>query len=478
MPRAAIIGSGPNGLSAAVTLARAGVEVTVYEALDTIGGACSTAEITLPGFRHDLGASIFPMGVASPFFNSLPLEQFGLRWVQPDAAMAHPLDDGTAVILEHDPAATAANLDPADSAAYARLMQPFIRQWPELFSEAFGPLLHVPKHPLLLARFGTDGALPVSVLARSRFRGARARALLAGNASHAVLPLSHPFTSAIALVFGAAAHTTGWPAAAGGAQSISIALAAYLESLGGKIVTGHRVGSLAELNGNFDLVLCDVAPRQLVELAGDLLPAAHIHQLKRFRPGPGAFKIDWALSESIPWKARECLRAATVHVGGTLEEITAAESAPWKGRASQQPFVLVTQPSLFDPTRAPEGRHVAWGYCHVPNGFDEDMQDAIESQIERFAPGFRDCILARRISTPAQLEAWNPNLIGGDVSGGAITPSQLLFRPTIWQYRTPLKGLYLCSASTPPGGGVHGMCGYYAAKTALQHISPSLTPGH
>ncbi len=478
MPSAAIIGSGPNGLSAAVALAQAGLDVTVYEARDTIGGACSTGEITLPGFHHDLGASIFPMGIASPFFRSLPLDQFGLRWIQPNAAMAHPLDDGTAVMLEHDLAVTAANLDREDSASYKWLIEPFVRQWPQLFGETFSPLLHLPKHPLLMARFGSYGALPASVLACTHFHGVRARALLAGNAAHAILPLSRPFTSAVALVFSSAAHTTGWPAAAGGAQSISNALAGYLQSLGGAVRTGHRVESLWEFDGAADQIFCDVAPRQLIELAGDRLPPAHIHQLKRFRPGPGAFKIDWALSEPIPWTARECLRAATVHVGGTFEEIAESERAAWQGKAHSKPFVLVTQPSLFDPSRAPAGRHTAWGYCHVPNGFDGDMQDAIESQIERFAPGFRDCILARKVSTPAQFEAWNANLIGGDVSGGAMTLSQLLFRPTIWQYRTPVKGLYLCSASTPPGGGVHGMCGYYAAKTALKDLRRSLTTHH
>lgn len=473
MPSAAIIGSGPNGLSAAITLAQAGVEVTVYEARDSIGGACSTGEITLPGFHHDLGASIFPMGVASPFFQSLPLEQFGLRWIQPDAALAHPLDDGSAVILEHDLAATAANLGREDASAYAQLIQPLARQWPELFGEAFGPLLRLPRHPLLMARFGASGALPVSVLTRTHFRDIRARALFAGNAAHSVLPLSDPFTSAIALVFAVAAHTTGWPAAFGGAQSITNALAACLQSLGGRILTGHRIDTTREFDGKADLVLCDVSPRQLIRLAGDRLPPAHIHQLNRFRPGPGSFKVDWALSEPIPWKAPECLRAATVHVGGTFAEIAEAELAPSQGRAHRRPFVLVTQPSLFDPTRAPAGRHTAWGYCHVPNGFDGDMHEAIESQIARFAPGFRDCILARRTTSPAQLEAWNANLIGGDVSGGAMTISQLLFRPTIWQYRTPVKGLYLCSASTPPGGGVHGMCGYYAAQTALRTLKIS-----
>jgi phytoene dehydrogenase-like protein len=468
MTKAAIVGSGPNGLSAAITLARAGVEVTVFEGRDTIGGAASTAEITLPGFHHDLGSSIYPMGLSSPFFQSLPLAEYGLRWIEPDAPLAHPTADGSAILLEHSLDATAANLG-SDGAAYARLMRPLVAHWSDLCSEILGPVIHLPSHPILMARFGIFAALPATVLAKSVFRGERARALFSGNAAHSVLPLESPFSAAVGLVLGAAAHAKGWPIAAGGAQSVSNALAGYLTSLSGKIQISHPIQSLAELE-DYDAILCDVSPRQLNQLAGDALPASYRRGLENYRYGPGAFKIDWALSEPIPWKAPECGRAATVHLGGTLAEIAASERAPWQNRLEVQPFVLVAQPSLFDPTRAPRGQHTAWGYCHVPNGYPGDATDIIESQLERFAPGFRDCILARKVWSTATFEAWNPNLIGGDLSGGAMNLSQLVFRPTASQYRTPKKGLYLCSASTPPGGGVHGMCGLHAAKAALDDL--------
>jgi phytoene dehydrogenase-like protein len=465
MPKAAIIGSGPNGLSAAITLARAGVKVFVYEGRDTVGGAASTGEVTLPGFHHDLGSSVYPMGVSSPFFRSLPLAEFGLRWVEPDAPLAHPLDDGTAVMLEHDLEATAAGLG-ADSRAYSRLMRPLVEHWADLSEAVLSPLLQIPMHPILLARFGMFAAMPATILAKTVFRGERARALFAGNAAHSVLPLDSPFSAAVGLVLGAAGHTHGWPVAGGGAQGISDALAGYLKSLGGTIYTGHTVSSMSELEG-YDAILCDLSPRQLNRIAAGKLPAAYAKRLDGFRYGPAAFKIDWALSEPIPWRARECLRAGTVHVGGSLEEFAASERAPWEGRVEAKPFVLVAQPSLFDPSRAPQGRHTAWGYCHVPNGYAGSAEDAIEAQIERFAPGFRDCILAKKVWTPAVLESWNPNLIGGDLSGGAMTLGQLIARPTLSQYRTPVKGLYLCSSSTPPGGGVHGMCGFHAANAAL-----------
>jgi phytoene dehydrogenase-like protein len=472
MPKAAIIGSGPNGLSAAITLARAGVEVAVFEGRETIGGAASTGEVTLPGFRHDLGSSVYPMGVASPFFQSLPLADFGLKWIEPPAPLAHPLDDGTAVMLEHDLAATAAGLGldgNVDGKRYERLMRPLVEHWADLCGEILGPVIHLPSHPILMARFGVLAGLPATVLAKAIFRGPRARALFSGNAAHSVIPLESPFSAAVGLVLGAAGHAAGWPIAAGGAQSISNALAGYLRSLGGQIYPGRPVSSLNELRG-YDAILCDVSPRQLVQLAGCALPARFTHSLENYRYGPGAFKIDWALSEPIPWKARECLRAATVHVCGSAEEVATSERGPWEGRVEDQPFALVAQPSLFDPTRAPAGKHTAWGYCHVPNGYAGSAQEAIESQVERFAPGFRDCILARKIWTTTEFESWNPNLIGGDLSGGAMKIDQLVFRPTASQYRTPKKGLYLCSASTPPGGGVHGMCGHHAALAALKDM--------
>jgi len=465
---AAIIGSGPNGLSAAITFARAGAEVTVFEGRDTFGGAASTGEVTLHGFHHDLGSSIFPMGISSPFFQSLPLADFGLQWIEPDAPLAHPLDDGSAVMLEHDLAKTAANLGP-DGTAYSRLMRPLVEQWPALCREILGPVIHIPSHPILMARFGILATLPADLLAKAFFRGSRARALFAGNAAHSVLPLESPFSAAVGLVLGAAGHASGWPIAAGGAQSISNALAGYLKSLGGRIETGRPVASLKEL-ADYDVTLCDVSPRQLLRLAGDELPDNYRRSLENFRYGPGAFKIDWALCEPIPWRAKDCLRAATVHLGGSLEEIAASERAPWEGRVDENPFVLVTQPSLFDSTRAPAGRHTAWAYCHVPNGFTGSAQELIEDQVERFAPGFRDCVLARKVWSTAAFERWNPNLVGGDLSGGAMSISQLIFRPTVSQYRTPKKGLYLCSASTPPGGAVHGMCGHLAAKAALDDL--------
>jgi len=466
--KAAIVGSGPNGLSAAITLARAGVEVTVFEGRETLGGAASTGEVTLSGFHHDLGASIFPMGVSSPFFQSLPLQEFGLSWIEPSAPLVHPFDDGTAVILEHDLAATAAGLG-EDGPAYIRLMRPLVDRWPDFCREILGPVLHLPANPMLMACFGVLATLPADILAKTLFRTPRARALFAGNSAHSVLPLESPFSSAVGLVLGAAAHAAGWPIAKGGAQSISNALAAYFKSLGGRIETNHPIASLDQLNG-YETILCDVSPRQLAKLGQTQLPAGYRRSLESYRYGPGAFKIDWALCEPIPWRAKDCQRAATVHLAGTLEEVAASERAPWEGRVDDKPFVLVAQPSLFDPSRAPAGKHTAWGYCHVPNGYKGSAQEAIEAQVERFAPGFRDCVLARKVWSTAAFESWNPNLIGGDLSGGAMSISQLIFRPTARQYRTPAKGLYLCSASTPPGGGVHGMCGHHAALAALRDL--------
>lgn len=364
MSRAAIIGSGPNGLSAAITMARAGVQTCVYEGRETIGGAASTAEVTLPGFRHDLGSSIYPMGVASPFFQSLPLQQFGLQWIEPPAPLAHPLDDGTAVILEHDLAATAAALG-ADSAAYARVMRPLVDGWSNLSHEILGPILHWPQHPFLLARFGAFAAPPATMLAKALFGGPRARALFAGMAAHSVLPLESVFSSAVGLVLAAAAHTTGWPIAAGGAQSLSDALAAYLRSLGGRIETGRSVQDLSEL-GACDAMLCDVSPRRLLRLGVRHFDPGYNLGLRSFQYGPGAFKVDWALSQSIPWKASDCLRAATVHLGGTLEEIAASERAPWHGRVTEKPFVLVTQPSLFDPPPRPRRKTYRLGLLPRP----------------------------------------------------------------------------------------------------------------
>ncbi|HZY62185.1 MAG TPA: NAD(P)/FAD-dependent oxidoreductase [Edaphobacter sp.] len=471
MRRAAIIGAGPNGLSAAITLAQAGVAVTVYEAADTVGGAARTAELTLPGFHHDVGSSVYPLGVASPFFRMLPLAQYGLRWREPDAAMAHPLPDGSAVMLEHSVAPTAAGLG-NDEAAWQRLMQPLAAHWDELCQELLQPLAHLPRHPLLLARFGLPALMPALTLGKMLFRGERARALFAGCAAHSAMPLSSTGSAAIGLMLAAAAQATGWPIVEGGAQTLSDALAAHLRALGGEIHTGVRIAALRE-TGEVDAVLCDVSPRELLRLAGEQLPQWYARTLKRFRQGTGIFKIDWALSRPIPWRAHECARATTVHVCGTMEEIAVAESAPWQGKAAERPFVLVTQPSLWDTARAPAGQHTAWAYCHVPNGWEGSATASIEAQMERFAPRFRECILARHTMGPHALEQWDTNLVGGDISGGAMTLGQMLMRPTLSAYSTGTKGIYLCSASTPPGGGVHGMCGHLAARRALRDFRKS-----
>jgi phytoene dehydrogenase-like protein len=473
MATATIIGAGPNGLSAAITLQQAGVKTTLLEASATIGGAARTAETTLPGFHHDLGSSVYPMGAGSPFFNTLPLNRWGHSWIEPPAPLAHPLDDGTAVMLEHDLKATCASLGSSgDAASYHSLLKPLVEEWPSLCREILGPIVHLPRSPLLLARFGIHAMLPAATLARSAFRGERARALFAGMAAHSVLPLTSPFSAAVGLVLAAAGHTTGWPIAEGGAQQLSNALGKHFESLGGTIRVNHPVASLEEAEAA-DAVLCDISPRQLQILAGDRMPTAFQRQLANYKYGPGTYKIDWALSEPIPWTASDCGRAATVHVGGPLDEIVASESAPWSTGsepASGRPFVLLVQPSLFDRSRAPAGKHTAWGYCHVPSGSSGSFYEAIESQVERFAHGFRECILARTVTTPAQFEAWNANLIGGDLSGGAMTPKQLIFRPTLSIYSTAMPKVFLCSASTPPGGGVHGMCGHLAAKRALRSL--------
>jgi phytoene dehydrogenase-like protein len=471
-----IIGSGPNGLAAAITLAQAGVAVTVYERNLRIGGACSTAEVTLPGFRHDLGSSAYPMGIASPFFRALPLERHGLRWIEPDVPFAHPLDDGTAVLQEHSLDRMGEQLDPHDARAWQRLFAPTVRNWGKVVEDGLQPLLHVPRHPVAMAAFGLPALLPAQMLAKLLFRSERARALFAGAAAHSVLPLSHLASSAPGIVLAAAGHAVGWPIAAGGAQSITDALASYLRSLGGTVITGTQVDTLAQLPPA-DATLFDTGVDALIRIAGNALSPGYVRQLRRFRPGPGIFKLDYALSQPIPWRAPECLRSATVHLGGTLDEIARSEHDAFYGRHNDKPFVLLVQPSLFDSSRAPlaasgQAQHTAWAYCHVPAGSDLDRTAVIEAQIARFAPGFQDCVLARRASNATELARWDPNLLGGDISGGAMTLTQLLARPTLRMYRTSNPRLFLCSASTPPGGGVHGMCGHLAANAALQHLQP------
>ncbi len=470
-----IVGSGPNGLAAAVTLAQCGVAVTVFERNADIGGACSTAELTLPGFKNDVGSSCFPMGVASPFFQSLPLEEFGLRWIEPPAPLAHPLDDGTAVMLEHDVDATAAQFAERDARAWRTMMGPSVRDWKELVDAVTAPWMGLPQRLDTMVGFGSVALFPARGLARAAFQDGRARALFAGVAAHAVIPLTHLASSATGLVLTTAAHTTGWPIAAGGAQSITQALAGLLRSFGGRIVTEFEVGSLKELErlNAAEITLFDTSPEMMAAIAGEALTESFRARLQRFRRGPGIFKVDYALRRPIPWAAADCARAATVHLGGSLEEIIASEADAFAGRQSGRPFVILVQPSLFDPDRAPAAedgspQHTAWAYCHVPGGSDEDRTAVIDAQIERFAPGFGECVLARRSWDATALERMNPNLAGGDVSGGAMTLGQLVARPTLKGYRTSNRAIYLCSSSTSPGGGVHGMCGYNAALAALE----------
>jgi phytoene dehydrogenase-like protein len=467
MNGASIIGSGPNGLSAAIMVAQAGIKVDVYEAEAQPGGAARTLPLTLPGYLHDFGSAVHPLAVGSPFFRTLPLEQHGLRWIYSPSAVAHPLDDGSVVLLERDIVETGRGLG-EDRERWRSLFQPFAENWSSFAEEILGPIWHLPRHPLMLARFGMNALQPARFFARNQFNNPRTRALFAGLAAHSVLDLDAPLSAGVGMMFAIAAHGVGWPVPEGGAQRISDALAGHLASLGGSVYTSRRIASLAELPDA--LTLCDVAPRALQRIAGERLTPAYRRALMNFEPGPGAFKIDYALSQPIPWRAFDCNRAATVHLGGTLEEIAQSEKAAAQGRIVERPFVLLTQPSLFDPTRAPEGRHTAWAYCHVPNGSAVDMTEKIESQIERFAPGFRDCVLARRISAPADLETADANLIGGDVGGGAMSLRQMLLRPTLRPYATTDPKIYLCSASTPPGGGVHGMCGYHAANAALRSM--------
>lgn len=463
--QANVIGAGPNGLSAAVVLAQAGLQVQVFEAEDQPGGAARTMELTLPGFRHDFGSSVYPMGAGSPFFRTLSLAELGLEWINGDAAAAHPLIDGTAVMLEQNLADQARELG-IDGKAWHALMAPAAEHWQDFAEELLQPPLHLPRSPLLMARFGLHAIQPANMLVR-RFRTERARALFAGLVGHGMIRFDQPLSSAVGLVLAATAPAVRWPVAKGGAQAITDALTRKLNQSGGVVHTSRRIRSLDDLDTEHAITLCDVTPRQLIAIAGSRLAPAYRQKLERFRMGPGAFKIDYALSQPVPWKAAECGRAMTVHVGGTYDEIREAEHTVLRGCQAEKPFVLVTQPSLFDALRAPAGKHTAWAYCHVPNGATEDRTAAIEDQIERFAPGFRDCVLARRVLMPAQLEAMDANLIGGDVNAGAFDVKQMLLRPGIRSYRTGTPRLYLCSASTPPGGGVHGMCGYHAAHAAL-----------
>ncbi len=467
---AVVVGAGPNGLAAGIATAQAGCSVLVVEAQDTVGGGARTAPLTLPGFLHDVCSAVHPLAVGSPFLSNLPLAEHGLEWVQPPAPLAHPLDDGTAVMLERLVETTADDLGP-DRASYRGLFGPLVRDWTRLADDILGPL-RVPRHPLVTARFGLAGLRPALSLARARFRGERARALFAGLAAHSMLPLDRSPTAAIGLVLGASGHAVGWPMPRGGAQRISDALAAHLTSLGGRIETGTPVERLEDLPSSA-VTLLDLTPKQVIEVAGPRLPGSFRRKLEAYRYGPAAFKIDWALSGPAPWSAPECARAGTLHLGGTMAEIAHAEREVWAGRHPDRPFVLLSQPSLFDPSRAPEGRHTAWGYCHVPSGSRIDMTGRIEAQVERFAPGFRELILKRSVLPPGALERYNPNYVGGDINGGVQDLGQLFSRPArmFSPYSIPSTDLFICSSSTPPGGGVHGMCGYFAARAALRRLA-------
>jgi phytoene dehydrogenase-like protein len=468
---AIVIGAGPNGLAAAIELARAGKSVLVLEAAETVGGGTRTAELTLPGFRHDVCSAVHPLAASSSFFRSLPLAAYGLEWIEPPVPLAHPLDDGTAVVLDRSVEATAAALGP-DAGAYRRLVGPLVARWSGITEDLLGPPPIPPHHPFALAWFGLEAILPATSLARLWFRGERARALFAGMAAHSILPLERPGSAAYGLILAMAGHAVGWPIARGGSQAIADALASYLRDLDGEIDTGRRVASLSDLPPA-DVLLFDVSPINLVSIAGDRLPDRYRRKLERYRHGPAAFKLDWALDAPIPWSAPECLKAGTVHLGGGLGEIALSERQAWQGTHTERPYIILSQPSLFDPTRAPNGKHTAWAYCHVPNlrvARSEDMSERIEAQVERFAPGFRGRILARHVMTPADFESYNPNYVGGDVIGGAQDLAQFFARPVMSRspYTTPAKGIYLCSASTPPGGGVHGMCGQHAAQVVLR----------
>jgi phytoene dehydrogenase-like protein len=469
--RAYVIGSGPNGLAAAIVLAQAGLHVEVFEAEDEPGGAARSLPLTLPGFLHDFGSAVYPFAAGSPFFGSRPLADYGLEWIHGDAPLAHPLDDGTAVVIERDLARAEEALG-EDAKAWRELVEPAVSHWQQFSSDALGPALRIPSHPLLLARFGVNSARPARWIALRRFSNPRTRALFAGLAGHSFLSFDRLVSGPVGAMFAATLHAVGWPIPRGGARAIPHALIGYLESLGGKVHCAHRIGAgeFAELAGDEALLLCDLAPGALAAIAGNRIPSSFHRAANRFLHAPGAFKIDYALSEPVPWRAAECNRAITVHLGGRFEDIAASEDAVARGECPERPFVLVAQPTLFDPARAPHGKHILWAYCHVPNGSTFDMTEVIESQIERFAPGFRDCVLARHTTTPAELERMDANLVGGDISGGAMTVTQFLFRPSFRSYSTGAPNLYLCSASTPPGGGVHGMCGYYAAKLALRRL--------
>ena len=463
----AIIGSGPNGLAAGITVAQSGRSVVIYEAQPTIGGGVRSDRLTVPGFMHDVCSAVYPLAVGSPFFRTLPLADHGLQWIQPAAPLAHPFDDGTAITLERSIEATSENFGP-DKETYRKLTAPFVEQWDALVGDILAPP-RLPRRPVILARFGLKAIRPARRLAESVFAGHKVRALFGGLAAHSMIPLEYAASAAFGLVLAVSAHAVGWPIARGGAQSLTNALVSCFRGLGGEIVVNRRITNLNEMAAS-KVVICDLTPRQLTAIGGERLSQNYRRRLQRYRYGLGAFKMDWALSGPVPWKAPQCARAATVHLGGTLDEIALSERLAWQGSHAEKPFVLVVQPSLFDDSRAPAGKHTLWAYCHVPQGSAYDMSERIEAQIERFAPGFRARIIARSVLTPADLEGRNANLVGGDINGGAAILSQLFFRPTAKLYKTSARNIFICSSSTPPGGGVHGMCGYFAARQALKEL--------
>ena len=465
---AVIVGSGPNGLAAAIAMQQAGLKVLIIEGKDTIGGGMRSAELTLPGFTHDICSAVHPMAYASPFFQTLPLDKHGLEYIFPHVAAAHPLQDGSAAFLTKSIDETARWLS-VDDSTYATLFTQLLKNWPALMKDFMGPL-QIPENPIALTKFGLNALLPATVLA-GKFKTTGARALIAGMAAHAMQPLTNVSTSAIALVLMAVGHQYGWPIPKRGSGAIAGALASYFTSLGGKIETGRMITSLQELP-SAHAVLFDVTPMQLLKIAGHKFSSIYKWQLERYRYGMGVFKMDWALDGPVPFRNERCRQAGTVHLGNTLREIVNSEQQTWNGKHPEKPFVLLAQPSVSDHTRAPEGKHSVWAYCHTPHHSTVDMTAAIENQVERFAPGFKDRILARHIMNSREIQNYNPNYIGGDINGGVIDIRQLFTRPALRlsPYRTSEKGLYICSSSTPPGGGVHGMCGYYAAKRAMKDV--------
>lgn len=464
---AIIIGSGPNGLAAAIRLTQNGRKVLVLEAADTPGGGMRTKELTLPGFKHDVCSAVHPMGMASPFLKTLELEKHGLKWLQPEMPLAHPLSEGRAAVLHRSLEETCAQFTARDATVYRLFFERLVVHADDLYADLLKPF-GLPRHPITMARFGMGAGLSANAFA-GLFQTEKARALFAGNAGHSVMAFHLPLTAAIALVLQLSAHAVGWPIPEGGSQSIADAMVRKLESLGGEVRCGWRVKSLDELP-SARAHLFDVSPRNLARICGDELPERYREKLEAYRHGPGVFKVDYALNAPIPWISDDCRKAGTVHVGGTFEEIADSECDAWDGNLSDRPFVLVAQPSITDPTRAPMGKHVAWAYCHVPNGSTEDRLDVINAQVERFAPGLRDCILATHTMNCAEMESYNANYIGGDVVGGVTDLTQLFTRPVglLNPYATPNPNIYICSASTPPGGGVHGMCGYWAAEAVLR----------